>query len=182
MQKIPTVFVRDMQTRQLSQLVTPGCVWVIDGEGVATEKIDGTACLVRDGKLYRRYDAKVGRTPPADFEPAQPEADAHTGHWPGWVPVGDGPDDQYHREAWAEWDTWEDGTYELVGPKIQGNPYNLTTHSLVKHGGDVLEIPHLTFSGIRLFLARHQMEGIVWYHPDGRKAKIKRNDFGLKWP
>ena len=29
---------------------------------------------------------------------------------------------------------------------------------------------------------RLDIEGIVWHHPDGRMAKIKRRDFGLSWP
>ena len=30
-------------------------------------------------------------------------------------------------------------------------------------------------------VANNNLEGIVWHHPDGRWAKIKRRDFGLKW-
>lgn len=56
--KIPTIFIRDM-SRQPA-LVTPewhpDCLWVRDGEGVATHKWDGTSVLVRDGKLYKRRD------------------------------------------------------------------------------------------------------------------------------
>jgi len=35
----------------------------------------------------------------------------------GWVPVGDGSDDQWHREAWEEAGGLRtlDGTYELIG-------------------------------------------------------------------
>lgn len=184
MKKIPTLFIRDMTTKLVTPLVTPGCEWVIDGQGVATEKIDGTCCMVRDGKLYKRYDAKQGKTPPEGFEPAQDAADEHTGHWPGWLLVGDGPDDKWHREAWVHPGAQDntDGTYELVGPKVQGNPYELKSHILVKHGGDNLEITYLTFDGIKRYLSVHQIEGIVWHHPDGRMAKLKRKDFGLQWP
>lgn len=185
MQKIPTLFIRDMTTKLVTPLVTPGCEWVIDGEGVATEKIDGTCCMVRDGKLYKRYDAKQGRTPPEGFEPAQDTADEHTGHWPGWLLVGNGPGDQWHREAWRHNDgeNLRDGTYELVGPKVQGNPYDLKVHHLAPHGGDTIEIRRLTFDTLRNYLdANDEIEGIVWHHPDGRKAKLKRRDFGLAWP
>jgi len=38
-----------------------------------------------------------------------------------------------------------------------------------------------TFStGIRTFLEHAGWEGIVFHHPDGRMAKIKGRDFGLK--
>lgn len=49
--------------------------------------------MIRGGRLFKRYDAKHGKIPPPDFEPAQPPDDV-TGHWPGWVPVGEGPADQ----------------------------------------------------------------------------------------
>ena len=35
------------------------------------QEIARTCGLVRDGRLYKRYDAKQGKTPPAGFEPAQ---------------------------------------------------------------------------------------------------------------
>ena len=38
----------------------------------------------------------------------------------------------------------------------------------------------LTFDGIRDYLRAHDMEGVVWHHPDGRMAKIKARDFGIK--
>lgn len=40
----------------------------------------------------------------------------------------------------------------------------------------------LTFDGLREWLTSHPVEGLVFHHPDGRLAKIKRRDFGLRWP
>jgi hypothetical protein len=166
--------------------VTPGCEWVLAGEGVATIKWDGTACLVQNGVLYKRYDAKKGKTPPPDFIPAQDEPDPITGHFPGWVPVSTRPEDKYHLEAWTSlWEILPNGTYELVGPKVQGNPYNLHHHELWRHGlgrSILVEQPPRTFEGLRQWLADHTQEGIVWHHADGRMSKIKRRDFGLPWP
>lgn len=71
---------------------------------------------------------------PAGFEPAQPGPDPITAHWPGWLPVGDVPEDRWHREALATADTLPDGTYELVGPKMQGNAAHLDRHILIPHG------------------------------------------------
>jgi hypothetical protein len=34
---------------------------VLDGEGVATRKYDGTSCLVSAAKLFKRYEVKKGR-------------------------------------------------------------------------------------------------------------------------
>lgn len=189
MRKIPTLFVRDETTRKITRQVHPECQWVLDGEGVATVKFDGTCCLIREGQLYKRYDAKKGKTPPADWEPAQENPDPITSHWPGWLPVGDGPEDQYHREALEATighsdRPLRDTTYELVGPKVQGNPYGLTFRQLWSHGSVILgNIPaDLGFGTLHQWLTDHVVEGIVWHHPDGRMAKLKRKDFGLPWP
>lgn len=65
MQKILSLYARNYDTdRRVRDEVVPGAEWVLAGEGVATRKWDGTSCLVRGGRLYRRYDAKKGRTPP----------------------------------------------------------------------------------------------------------------------
>jgi hypothetical protein len=123
-QKIISLFKRDYEgTRQVYDEVVPGAEWVLAGRGVATEKYDGTCCMVRDGKLYKRYDAKHGKTPPPLFEPAQ-DPDPATGHWPGWVPVGDGPADQWHVAALQASGAIGDGTYELMGRKCKAIPSN----------------------------------------------------------
>lgn len=182
MKKIASVFKRDYKgNRQVYDEVVEGSEWVINGEGVATEKLDGTSCMIRDGKLFKRYDAKKGRTPPAGFEPTEETQNEHTGHWPGWVPVNDDPGDKWHRAALEADPDLVDGTYELIGPKVQGNPHEVGIHQLIAHGAYKPEDVPCDFDGIREFLTKHVMEGIVWHHPDGRMAKIKRRDFGLQW-
>lgn len=192
MKKIPTLFQRNYETdRLVRNEVTPGTEWVLKGEGVATRKYDGTCCMIRDGKLYKRYEVKPGGKPPLDFEPAN-DTDPETGKQQGWVPVGDGPDDRWHLEAFAKgyclancYDLSDqgqliDGTYELCGPKINGNPDQFLGHFLVAHGMDVVEGCPRDFEGLRSYLRTHCMEGIVFHHPDGRMAKIKKRDFGFK--
>ncbi len=202
MKKIISLFKRDYEgTRRVYDEIVPGAEWVVEGEGVATEKYDGTCCMVRDGKLYKRYDRKLSKSamkrkkkdrsfvpgmehykkPPEGWEPTEPEPNRHTGHWPGWAPVTDSPDDQWHREGFEN-SAVEDGkTYELVGPKIQRNPYELDRHFLYKHGDKILEAPR-TLDGLKTFFADNTIEGLVWRHPDGGMVKIKRKDFGLPWP
>jgi hypothetical protein len=202
MRKIPCLFKRDFgKSTKVYNEVTPGCEWVLAGEGVATRKFDGTCCLVRDGKLYKRYDAKRGKTPPEGFEPAQ-DPDPITGHWPGWLLVdSDKPEDRWHMQAWVlgGWNAEEEypgekescnGTYELIGPKVQGDPereYRIANrcepcmHTLVRHGDYMVEAPR-DFDGLRAWLEAHRYEGIVFWHPDGRMCKIRRGDYGLKWP
>lgn len=183
MKKIPSIFKRDYEgNRQVYNEIVEGCEWVLAGEGKATIKYDGTSCMVRAGVLWKRYDAKKGRTPPSDFEPTEPERNQHTGHWPGWIPVKDDPGDKWHRAAFGVTPDLEDGTYELIGPKVQGNPHEVPSHQFIRHGAIVI-FPDVTrdFDSIRAWLAEHKVEGIVWHHPDGRMAKIKRRDFGIKW-
>ena len=185
MKKIASLFQRNYDgDRRVRDEVVPGSEWVIEGGGIATVKIDGTSCLVRSGQILKRYDAKHGKPPPTGFEPAQ-DPDPITGHWPGWVPIGDEPDSKWHREAAARYNlsSLPDGTYELVGPKVQGNPYRLDEHDLVRHGDwQTEQPPPRDFSGLQKFFASQAIEGIVWHHPDGRMVKIKRRDFGFTWP
>lgn len=180
MQKIISLFQRNYEgDRLVRDEVVPGAEWVTTGEGVATAKWDGTACMVRSGVLYKRYDAKNGKIPPSNFEPAQ-EPDPVTGHWPGWVPVGDGPEDRWFRDTPMP---TEDGTYELIGPKVQGNPYGLERHEFRRHGDVSLDGVPRDYGGLkRYFGSTEKIEGIVWHHPDGRLVKIKKRDFGYKWP
>ena len=192
MRKIPSLFKRDYEgTRLVYDDIVPGSEWVLTGEGIATIKWDGTACMVRAGILYRRHDRKLnkktqGHKPAPDgWEPCEEEPNEHTGHWPGWVPIGDGPEDKWHRQAWkAVAGDLLDGTYELVGPKVQGNPYGLDNHELWRHGSWEARLAARDFEGLRSWFAdrRPDVEGIVWHHPDGRMVKIKRKDFGLAWP
>jgi hypothetical protein len=160
--------------------VVPGAEWVLAGEGVPTQKWDGTCVLIEDGKMFARYEVKKGKTPPTDFVPAN-DVDENTGKQQGWVPVGDGPEHQYHREAYdACRQSLVDGTYELIGPKVQGNPEGCYGHVLRPHGDVKLVMPFRTFDAIRDYLATHNIEGIVWWHDDGRMVKIKAKDFGIK--
>lgn len=180
MKKILSLFQRNYDgDRLVRDEVVPGAEWVIAGEGVPTRKLDGTCCMVRDGKLYKRYDAKKGKNPPANFEPAQ-GYDEVTGHMPGWVPVGNEPESRWHNQAFTG-DQFEDGTYELLGPKVQGNPEGHMMHVLVRHGADKLpsDTPR-SFDGLREWFKGKDLEGIVWHHPDGRMVKIKAKDFGIK--
>lgn len=179
MKKMKTVFVVDRTCNRATNEVMPGNEWVVNGEGVATIKHDGTSCMVRDGKLYKRFDLKAGRNMPEGFEPCEAAPDANTGHWPGWVPVNDAPENRWHNEAFANGE-FEDGTYELVGPKVNGNKYSLTSHALWKHGCEVVDAPR-TFEELRDWLEGRNIEGLVFHRGNGEMAKLRRKDFGFKW-
>lgn len=184
MKKIISLFQRNYDGDCLVRNeVVPGAEWVLNGEGVATRKWDGTCVLIEDGVMWKRYEVKKGKTPPPGFRPAT-DVDPNTGKQQGWLPVGDGPDDRWHREAVNGDDDlpidYPDGTYELVGPKIQGNPERFDRHLLAPHGEWPLRDAPRTFDALRDYLAARDIEGIVWHHPDGQMVKIKARDFGLK--
>jgi len=182
MKKIPTLFVRDIENGgKITKDTNPEADWVVAGEGVATRKYDGTCVLIENNRMFKRYEVRKGGTPPYGFIPAN-DIDPNTGKQQGWVEVGSGNEDKYHREALATGNPDDarlrDGTYELVGPKVQGNPEKYEKHTLVRHA-DAEQYPDFPrdFEGIRDRLASMEIEGIVWHHPDGRMAKIKKRDF-----
>ena len=182
MKKIPTLFERDWagdKSRVINQ-VHSGCEWVILGEGDATRKIDGTSCLIREGHIYKRRELRKNDKIPPLFE--QADFDAETGKKVGWVPCGIGSEDRWHMEAFeAAVAPLADGTYELIGPKVQGNPEKALTHQLVAHSlCETYNDAPRTFDGLRDWLENKDIEGLVFHHPDGRMAKIKLRDFGHK--
>lgn len=188
MKKIPTLFEREFDERgklkRVLETPEPGFEWVFDGEGVATEKVDGACCAIIGGKFYKRFDAKEGRKIPDGAIPCMPMRDPYTGHWPHWLPVDfERGGDKWFVAAYknSPWIT-EDGTYEAVGPHFQNNPYGLDEDCLEKHGRIVIRDCPRTFEGIREYLRTHEIEGIVFWKDGEPKCKIKRSDFGFKWP
>lgn len=183
MKKIPSLFKRDF-TQPGNPLTTEyndGVEWVLNGEGVATRKYDGTSCLIKDGMLWKRYEVRQGKETPYGFMLA--DKDENTGKVFGWVEVGNGNEDKWHREAWESLpDSYKNrpGTYELVGPKVQSNPEKYETHTLVCHDEAQVLFPPVGFDEIQEWLAPQDIEGIVWHHPDGRMVKIKKSDFRLR--
>lgn len=189
MKKMKTLFKREFKNHRLVgtlPIIEEGCEWVLNGEGIATEKLDGTCCLIQDGILYKRFDYKQGRTLPEGAIPCQEAADPITGHFPHWVKVDENnPSDKYHIEAFKYtakyYDVLPNGTYELIGPHFNGNPYNIDTDKLIIHGYIVLADVQRTYEGIKQYLKDHYIEGIVFHRGNGEMCKIKRTDFGFEW-
>lgn len=213
------VFTADHK-KTITEEVTPGCECVLRGECIATVKWDGACCAIINGEIYKRYDAKIGKdgkrkSPPVGAIPCEPEPDPITGHWPHWVKCDkEKPEDKYFLEALdfkdnplfinpAQYYTqnmsegWDlnvlpDGTYEAIGVAWQGNPYNLQTNRLIRHGGDLIPIQNLwdtelpiwqmSFKSIARYLSKMEMEGIVFWKNGEPVCKIKRSDFGFPWP
>lgn len=200
MKKIPTLYVRDPEDRRyVTDEVTRGCEWVLVGEGVPTRKCDGTCIRVQNDSeayaIWARREVKPGRTPPVGFVPL--ETDEITGKTVGWEPWLNSPFAKFIEEGVAAWaeehqlpDAWHSdlrpGTYELIGPKINGNPEKVSRHELVRHAD--ADVPSLLLregfddgsvlspQAVVWYLGQQGWEGLVWHHPDGRMAKLKARD------
>lgn len=190
MKKIPTLFVRDWDAnpKRVTREPNPECDWVFAGMGRPTVKWDGTCVgylLLSDMDVtpewYARREIKAGKTAPPNFWNVS--HDDETGKSIGWEPIEQSSFAKYHAEAVKERFAWEIGTYELVGPKVNGNPDQFAGHVLIRHGWAPLSIREdvkaapLDYDGLAAWLHARPYEGIVFHHPDGRMAKIKRRDF-----
>lgn len=179
MKKIPTLFKRNpMRRKEILPELHPDCAWVAKGEGVATRKYDGTCCKIDENGYWKRREVKKNKPDPEGFILVQ--VDENTGKRIGWVLVNAScKEDQWHMEAYRE--NLEYGTYELCGPKVQGNPESYSRHVLVAHAAAEkhTDVPR-TFDGLRGYLLDKDIEGLVFHHPDGRMAKIKKRDYGQK--
>ena len=194
MKKIPTLFHREFDGHHVistSREVIPGLEWVLAGEGIATEKTDGACCAVIHGVFFKRYDAKRDKhgdmkLPPEGAIPCD-DPDPVTGHWPHWVRIDtNSPVDQWFIAAFKDLQDrigyLPDATYEAIGTHFQSNPYGLKKDTLVRHGSIEIDLPDRSFEGIRDYLEKHNIEGIVFWKDGKPGCKIKRKDFGFKWP
>ncbi|MDT4993405.1 MAG: hypothetical protein QOH97_3297 [Actinoplanes sp.] len=183
MEKIPTLFERDGHFRVVDR-PRAECAWVFDGAGTGTEKLDGTnvRLTVRCGQVVRVEK----RRNPSKVQKQQGIVD-------GWYVDTDdySADDKWVLDAARNTDVsdWLDGEHacEALGPRIQGNPLALEEHQCVPFNLQVPEYQDVprSYAELRDFLAKleskfapgHLAEGVVFHHPDGRRAKIKRKDF-----
>ncbi|MEU9021107.1 hypothetical protein [Actinomadura sp. NPDC048394] len=195
MRKIPTLFVRDWDgdPRHVTREPDPACAWVLAGEGRATRKYDGTCVRFDGARWHARREVKPGRPAPPGFTPLA--TDPATGKTVGWEPAERSAFWKHLRAALDALDALNEsdggdgsgggglapGTYELIGPKINGNPEGAAAHTLVRHGADDLgEVPR-DHDGLAAWLRARPYEGIVFWRdpadPGCDKAKIKRRDF-----
>lgn len=110
----------------------------------------------------------------------------------GWYVDADqfGPEDKWIFLAVEETDVsaWPAGEHpcEALGPKIQGNPLGLERHVCVPFNLEIPtyeEIPR-SYSNLQKILAeleshyspQNLAEGIVFHHPDGRRAHCLRDE------
>lgn len=172
MKKIPTLFVRDESRRFVT---TEYAVGLPEG-AVATVKYDGTCVMFDGSEWWARREVKPGKAAPEDFVPV--EHDETTGKTVGWVPMAHSDWLPLMHEAVPQ-TTARAATYELLGPKVNGNPAHLDHHDLYEHGADTLpdfpaSPPEAVFAAVKAL--PDEAEGIVWWY-DGRPvAKLKKRD------
>jgi len=183
MEKIPTLFERGPDFRVVDR-PRAECQWVLEGEGTPTEKLDGmnVRLTVRQGRVVRVEK----RRNPSRIQKQQGIID-------GWYVDADenGREDRWIFEAVRGTNVagWPDGEHpcEALGPNIQGNPLGLAANLCVpfNRSAPVLDGVPRSYEGLRdfllaadsLFSPGHRAEGIVFHHPDGRRAKIKGKDY-----
>ncbi len=176
MRKIKTLYRRDPDDMRhvIVGDVTPGCEWALTGQGTPTRKYDGT-CVMLDnaGEWWARREVKPGKAKPPNFIAV--EHDETTGKTVGWEPITQSSFAKFHAEAVEDVDFWSAGTYELIGPKINGNPEGVRAHLLIQHSAADI-VPGDSVDDVIAFCREQGWEGVVWHGPDGGMAKLKVRD------
>jgi hypothetical protein len=199
MKKIPTLLPKD--PNDLGKVINGEITVKITHYSI---KIDGTSCMIKEGKPYCRYDVKLYRKKHGkivktltieEIKETLPEGaiacqapDEKSGHYPHWIPVLETKPE--HKHIWEGYTNVKnplDGTYECIGPKIQGNPHDVDNHIWVHHQAKELifeipdeqqkDTPYETFKNL---FKDFQWEGLVAYNGLDPVAKIRRSDFGYE--
>jgi hypothetical protein len=179
MKKIPTLFLRDYTNPRnpvITDKITPGCEWVLEGKGIATRKVDGTCTkLDEGGNWWARREVKPGKPVPDGF--VEEEIDPVTEKMVGFEPM----EQSSFLKAFKSVENKPiiPATYELCGPKVNGNPEGYTEHYLIQHGQERLTAPAHEPLDLIAECREHGYEGVVWWSVDGtdRKCKLKVRDY-----
>jgi hypothetical protein len=191
MNKIPLIFKRSSNGFCTDE-INPLTQWINKEISTPVRKWDGT-CMMFDGKEWfarRQYSSRSSI--PSEF--ILVEYDEKTGKSFGWEPVENSSfiklwklaiaEKPYHCTLFGCDDDYEKGTYELMGPKINGNPENLAEHRLMPHKQSptignlsILEPHELTYNMLYNQFMHMPFEGVIFYTKDGKKAKLRRKDF-----
>jgi hypothetical protein len=184
--KMPALFVINRETHEATTELNTPAAWIFSEPSRPTYKKDGTSVTVaEDGTIYARRAVKRGKTAPAGFIPA--ETDSYTGSTFGLEPINQSGFAKMFREAAGD-QKLAPGTYELCGPKINGNPEGLTSHQLMPHGSETAtDIPDMrtvpkeeayeTLKSVFAGYKERGIEGVVWWGENGKRTKLRVKDF-----
>lgn len=170
-----------------------------------TGKVDGTCCLIRDGKLYKRRDIKGGRNIPDSW--FQTGKEGKSNHLIGFMDLEKG---DWHLNCLSKIDdityinvldnldgcleykkidikTMGECSVELMGPKIQSNPHHLKMYCVMKHGCIVIDnFPVIeNIEHIRDWFLNDPrgiyLEGVVIHFDNNKMFKLHRHHLDLIW-
>jgi len=169
----------------LSQETNKENDWVFtDPTTVAYRKLDGASAAIINGKIYSRYMSRQRKNTPAqipkDGIPAQPHIDEATQTHPYWVPAEPKGQGKHHYNAFINQPGLSDGTYELIGPTVNGNPEEYDVNTLVSHTDPSLLIPlpnTLTRESLKSLVLSQPYEGVVFRNSNDDMCKLRRVDF-----
>jgi hypothetical protein len=186
--KMTALFEIDRVNHVGTDVINDKSAWVFTEPAVATVKRDGTGVLVTpEGEIFVRRSVKKGKRVPEGFRLA--EIDAFTGHMFGVEPFAQSSFKTALEEALpATGKKLDPGTYELCGPKVNGNPEGFTEHVLIRHGAETLTVipdmrsvhPDEAFDLLKdIFtdLKTQGVEGVVWWGADDKRVKLRVKDF-----
>jgi len=199
MKKIPTLFDRDWNgNRKVIAQLDPRLEGKeIDwSQAICTEKFNGTnvAFTIENNQVINYWKRK---------NPSKEEKKLNIE--PSYIEVDfEDPNTKYITKAITEY-MWKDfhkmypipnGLYsaELIGPKIQGNPYNLNFYYFIffsipdfikNYTFDMQSPNYLLLRNTLPLLKSHlnpnvSIEGLVWHFPDKSMIKIKTEDFDYR--
>jgi hypothetical protein len=182
----PFVRVEDGDEKLVVPIIAPGLEWVFEPDVIATEKLDGenVSVLIEAGKITRIFN-RANEVPFFNKPKAQLVHAVVSAYARGYM---DGLSDGQHFG-------------EAIGPDILGNRYklpqpiwlpfntycrkNLRYQSWGRYPKDFPTIEAWFKEGLHsLYYSRiHQdekilAEGVVFHHPDGRMAKLRRDMYG----
>jgi hypothetical protein len=167
-----------------------------------TAKMDGTCCLIKDGKIYARQDVKDIIKAPEDWFPTCGIEKDKGGHIIGFRPLDVKKGDKWHLMAienekarFLEFSNsskkfyytiknineFNGKTCELVGPHVNGNKHQLSKHAYIIHGCVEVNAPWNTHKDIQEWLDNDGIiyEGIVLHNFDNNKLyKCHRGHLG----
>lgn len=200
MKKIPMFFALDFDVngnRTVSDVMNDKAIVLFESDDVRTTvKIDGTAMkLFEDGRWFARRNVKRGKNAPVGF--ILEEEDTNTGNRFGWEPVESSGFYKFFKRAIENYSGEPiPGTYELIGPKIQGNPERVEVDMLIPHGSTSPQDKGFDFPTIaeieesvkndtvKEFLTpyfetfrENSIEGVVWWVGNEPRVKLRCVDF-----
>lgn len=193
MRKIPMLFERE--NGFAIDKINPKCAWVFEFRSIPRQKWDGTCMKLDSDGWWSRREVRSSKKTPESF--VLEERDDKTGHSFGWIPYEESSFVKVADEAMQKAPLshtlfrfsreYDYGTYELIGPKVNGNPEKLKEHRLMPHKDSpivadlsIFDPDELNFELLKNIITSLPMEGVVWYGDDGKRAKLRRKDFRIE--